>query len=820
MSRVWIAGRAPRRTWPAMLLASTVLGGATPSLAAAAAAADTPSATSLSEVIVTAQKREENLQNVPISVQALGAQKLEQLHVTNFNDYIKFLPSVTYQSTGPGMSNVYMRGVAADNQSNHSGSLPTVGTYLDEQPITTIGGALDVHVYDIARVESLSGPQGTLYGASSEAGTIRIITNPPSTAGFSAGYDATVNQVSHGGTGYEFEGFANLPLSDKVALRLVGFGEHDAGYIDNVLGTRQFSTVFGTTIFAPGNPHNMGSIVNNAGFVKNDYNPNDVYGGRVALKADLSTNWTATASVIAQDQRNTGIFGFDPSVGDLEVTHFRPETQHDRWYQAALTVHGKIANFDVVYSGGHMDRRIDTISDYTDYSYFYDQAPRYYAKYFTDDAGNFIDPTQVIIGHDRFLKDSHELRVSSPQDERFRIVGGLFYQKQQHHIIQDYFVQNLATVGSVTGYPGTLWLTDQERVDRDYAAFTEASFDITPKLTATGGIRFYRFDNSLIGFYGFGLNNFYGSHTGEKSCFAPAVGNLGPCTDLDKEVIGTGETHKLNLTYHIDSDKLIYITYSTGFRPGGVNRNGGPGVAPYQPDYLSNYEFGWKTSFLDNSLRFNGAVYLEDWQNFQFAFLGLNSLTVVENAGNARIYGVESDVTWRPVKGLTFSGSAAYDHAKLQQDFCGLPPGQSCAGMLIQAPAGSDLPVTPRFKANLTARYEFEMGSMNAHLQGSVVGQTGSWSDLLTQACIPGTNPCVVSPVRGLLGRQAGYTTADFSAGVGRDNWSLELSLINAFDTRAQLYRYAECTIQLCGHEPYIVPSRPRTIALRFGQKF
>lgn len=182
----------------ASLLGSTVLASGSMAFAADAAAGG---GTAVGELIVTAQKREENIQNVPASVQALGTAKLTQLHVQNFNDYIKYLPSVSYQSTGPGYSNVYMRGVAADNQSNHSGSLPSVGTYLDEQPITTVGGALDIHVYDIARVESLSGPQGTLYGASSEAGTIRIITNKPEFGVFKGAMDAEVNGVDHGGTG-------------------------------------------------------------------------------------------------------------------------------------------------------------------------------------------------------------------------------------------------------------------------------------------------------------------------------------------------------------------------------------------------------------------------------------------------------------------------------------------------------------------------------------------------------------------------------------------------------------------------------------------
>ncbi len=145
---------------------------------AAAASPDTPQSDE-QEIVVTATKRAENLQSVPLSIQALGTQRLEEANVSNFNDYTKLTPSVSFQTTQPGVTNVYIRGVASGGDGNHSGSLPSVGVYLDEQPITTIGGTLDVHIYDIARIEVLRGPQGTLYGASSEAGTIRIITNKP-----------------------------------------------------------------------------------------------------------------------------------------------------------------------------------------------------------------------------------------------------------------------------------------------------------------------------------------------------------------------------------------------------------------------------------------------------------------------------------------------------------------------------------------------------------------------------------------------------------------------------------------------------------------
>ena len=176
----------------------------------------------LESIIVTAQKRQENLQDVPLSITALGTAKLEELHVTDFDDYAKFLPSLSYTTGGPGFSRVYFRGVSSGDNGNHSGSLPSVGIYLDEQPITTIQGALDVHIYDIARVEALAGPQGTLYGASSQSGTIRIITNKPDTQKFSAGYDIEGNMLD-GETGYVAEGFANLPVGSNAAIRLVGW---------------------------------------------------------------------------------------------------------------------------------------------------------------------------------------------------------------------------------------------------------------------------------------------------------------------------------------------------------------------------------------------------------------------------------------------------------------------------------------------------------------------------------------------------------------------------------------------------------------------
>ena len=808
MSGIGSSGPArARRLLPTVLLASTMLTGAS------SAWAQQTGGTQVQEIVVTAQKRSENIQNVPISIQALGAQKLDQLQVQKFTDYVKFLPSVTFQGGNlggtPGFGNVYMRGVVSGNDGNHSGSLPSVGVYLDEAPITTIGGSLDIHVYDIARVESLAGPQGTLYGASSQAGTVRIITNQPQIGAFHASYDVEVNKVDHGTEGYSAEGMINIPLGDKAAIRLVGWGEHDAGYIDNVQGTRTYFT--------------SGATIDNAAIAKPDYNPVNIIGGRAALKIDLNDNWTVTPSVIAQSENNNGIFAYDPSIGDLKVRHFFPEFTHDRWVQAALTVEGKIGDFDLTYAGSYMNRHVKGAQDYTDYSFFYDQL-YHYGAYIYDNAGNPINPSQYIQYKDRFGKQSHELRISSPTDNRFRVVGGLFYERQTHFIEQRYLINGIADSITVTGWPNTLWLTEQSRVDRDYAAFGEASFDITPKLSVSGGVRVFKAENSLKGFFGFSAG--YSSHTGESQCFAPtSVGN-GPCTNLDKSVSSTGETHKVNLTYHVDSDKMVYATYSTGFRPGGVNRRGT--IPPYKPDTLTNYEVGWKTSWADNRVRFNGALFWEKWKDAQFSVLGLNSFTEIRNAGAAEIKGVESDLTFRPNEHFTITASGAYVDAKLTEDYCGVndqttgEPVTVCPGPLDanppQAPKGTPLPVTPKFKANVTGRYEWSLGDFKAHLQGALAYQSSSTADLRVDAPDPVTGAFV--PVAAALGKQRAFTTVDFTTGVAKDSWFIELSLLNAFDTRADEYRYAECTPQVCGSEPYVGTNRPRTIALKFGQKF
>jgi iron complex outermembrane recepter protein len=768
----------------------------------ATSAADGPV---LEEIVVTAQKRSENLQNVPISVQAFSTKKLEQYNIANFSDYAKLLPSVSFQSTSPGFTTVYIRGIASGGDGNHSGPLPSVGIYLDEQPVTTINGALDVHVYDIERIEALAGPQGTLYGASSESGTVRIITNKPQIGVLKGGWDVEGNVVA-GGFGGKAEGFVNVPLGSNVAARVVAFYQRDAGYIDNVPGTLTFPT--------------SGITINNAGRVKTNANTNDTYGGRIALKIDLNDDWEILPSVVAQESRQSGSFSYDPTVGDLQVNRYYPDSNRDRWYQAALTVKGKIGNFDLTYAGSYVARNRDSVSDYSDYSFFYDtiyfNSPSFnFGSYYRNNAGQLINPSQITYGRDRFNKVSQEIRLASPQDNRLRGQIGLFYSRQGHNIRQEYRVEGLATALAVSGTNQDVWLTQQQRVDRDYAVFAEASFDILPNLTLNGGIRGYRYNNTLVGFFGYALDAPFGG-SGESQCNGrPAVVAGSPCTNLSasptstrpREANGSGTTQKVNLTWKPVEDILFYGTYSTGFRPGGNNRRGT--LPPYGADTLRNLEFGWKTTLFDRAVRWNGAVFFQNWNNFQFSFLGQNGLTQIANAARGTINGIESDISWAVTDHLTLTGSGAYIDGKLDENYCGTlgadgRPETTCA--TPRAPKGTRLPVTPKFNFNLTGRYETDIADGIGHIQAGVQHQSSTSSDLR-----------IIE--NAILGDRAAYTTFDLAVGYKKAGWTAEIFARNIADERGDAFRTTSCQPTTCSRV-YVVPIQPRTVGIRIGQRF
>jgi iron complex outermembrane recepter protein len=785
----------------ACLLASTSLFAVSP-----AAAQDTPAATAEDDdgtvITVTALKREQNLQDVPLAITALGNEQLDELQVSELKDVVKFLPSVSIQSSGPGFSQIYFRGVASGENANHSTSLPTVGTYLDEMPITTIQGALDIHAYDLNRIEALAGPQGTLYGASSMSGTVKMITNAPDPGRTYGGADFEVNSVAHGDMGGTAEGFINLALSPTAALRVVGWYRKDAGYIDNVAGTRTYPT--------------SGIVHNNAALVEEDYNEVDTYGARIALGIDLNDSWTIRPTVMGQVTNADGSFAEERSTAvtdDHQTVQYNPEFSKDEWIQAALTIEGRLGNWDLTIAGGHLWRHDEVHQDYSDYAYFYD-ALYGYGTYFYDNAGNLVSPNQYIQGEDDYRRMFGEIRIASPAENRWRVIAGLFGQRQSHGITQHYIIDDIDDGIQVAGTDDNIWLTRQRRVDRDLAAFGELSFDITDKLTATGGIRVYHFKNSLVGFFGF-QNPGYSSNP-VYACQGPAQTAGAPCTNLDKVTSDTDFIHKLNLTYKISPDAMIYATWSRGFRPGGINRRGS--LPPYQTDKLDNYELGWKTNF--GPIRFNGSLYQQDWNGIQLSFIGANGLSEVRNAGIARVRGIELDLGYRQ-DGLSLNLVGSYNDADIREPFCRIAnPDFDCsvpAGNTQLAPAGTRLPLVPKFKGSAIARYEFPLtGDWEAHVQGAVSHVGGRRSDLRT----------VQNAIKGMYDA---YTTADFSIGAENGRYRVELFATNLFDSNGVLASSVQCQETVCGDPDgltgtggviYDYAIKPRVVGLKVGFDF
>ena len=766
------------------------------------------------EIVVTAQKRAESIQHVPISLQALSPAVLEQHQVSSFDDYAKQLPSVSFQSFGPGQSQLFFRGITSGGDGLAFGALPTSGVYIDEIPVTTIGALLDMHVYDMARIEALSGPQGTLFGASSLSGTLRMITNKPVQDKVEGSLDLTGDKYGKGNAGGTVEGMINLPVAHGVAVRAVGFYEHLGGYIDNTYKERTYADAY---LQNPADPNSAvltaPYTANNRAYVKNNYNDVSTYGGRLAVGIELDNGWKITPQLIGQHMHSNGTFLYDPAVGDLQVHDFTPEYNTDQWLQAALTIEGKIGTWDILYSGGYLARKINTAADYSYYTVAYTNLPGY--TRFTDSNGNQINPTQQFTESQKLSKHNEELRINSPAGSVVRVTAGLFYEEQKNHNINNYAVPGAATANfsqyanTVNVYGDDLFLTNANIIDRDYAAYAQGNFDLTSHLTLTGGIRGFIYTNTLTGFSG------YPAYA--PQCTFP-LATLYSCSNNDKRSHGSGETHKVNLTWQIDNDHMIYGTYSTGFRPGGNNRDKGVLVGTvYRPDTLDNFEFGWKTSWLDHAIRWNGAVYYEKWNNLQYAEQAQGAgITNITNVGGARVYGIESDLQLRPVKGLTLTASGAYNDAALTTNFgdlnpdTGLPEGN-------YAPAGTHLPVQPRFKVSGTARYEMPIGSVDGFVQGSVNHQSSS-SSLLG----------IIDD--SVLGDSPGFTTFDFSIGGKKGNYTFQLFIQNAFDKRGSLSHNAQISpadyennagvLGSTAGYTRTLPIKPQFFGIKLGTKF
>jgi outer membrane receptor protein involved in Fe transport len=822
-------------------------------LALASPALMAQEAATLGEVIVTAQKREESLQNVPISIKALDNEALDELNIQNFKDYVQFLPSVTQAANdgaGSGFSAVYMRGIATGGDGQATTSQPSVGMYLDEQPITTIQGNLDVHLYDIARVEALAGPQGTLYGASSQAGTIRIITNKPDPSGFDASYAFEGNYVDMEEFGYVAEGMVNLPIGDNAAIRLVGWAKHDAGWIDNIHATRTYE----------GDPSTDADdfTVDNARYAEDNYNEADTVGARAQLRVNLGENWSVTPSLMFQRMDQEGSWADDladgnPDAGnvvpgDQTVAHYRAEYANDEWYQMGLTIEGSIGDWDVVYSGNYLDRDFDAQFDYSEYSYWYNVAYTYFTALYPNNDGEIIDPSHAYSNDDKYKKSSHEIRISSPQDRRVRALLGFFYQKQEHDFYQEFGrvrgladrrVPNGNDPDATRNFPGVVYLNSMDREDTDKAVFATISFDITDDLELSVGGRYFEPEVTVDGFFGFGLGlnpyippsgpsepgapenggegafdplSPWWSSTGEWRCPSQADYRNGksPCHNvIGKTIKESDSVYRVNLSWNATDEAMLYATWSEGYRPGGVQRD--PRAGDFLRDVLTNYEIGWKTRWADNRFQFNGAIFYDEWDDIQISFQGENGITQVDNGPSAEVTGAEVQLDWLPTDNFRIGASLAYYDTELKNDYCDLADldgdGQLDDCETLNAPAGTALPLTPEFKGSLIGRYSFLAGSWDSYAQAAFTYQTDATTSLNVASAE-------------LLGDIPSSSFLDLAYGFGNDKYNFEIFLSNATDEDAPLTVSTDCATGVCGVQPWGVQRRPRTVGLRFSQDF
>ncbi|MGK2927457.1 MAG: TonB-dependent receptor [Lysobacterales bacterium] len=762
----------------------------------------------LEEVTVTATKRAENLQDVPFAVTALGEEKLEELNIANFDDYIRYLPGVNSAGRGPGQSSIFIRGMATDSSDQTSieigAPVPNVALYLDEQPVSSGGRNLDLYAADIARVEVLPGPQGTLFGASSMAGTIRMITNKPVYNEFQSGFKASVATTKSGDLSNSVEAYINWPLiDDRMAIRGVFYNAVEGGYIDNVYGENAY------TADDVGFPEGAEStVVNNLQFVEENFNDAVYTGGRVSLSYALNDDWEMLGQYMFQTLDVDGVFDHSPEsiadipnvqagsrlVGDLQVQRFFPDWLDDEFGQFALTVNGRLGALDLVYAGSYLDREVNNSFDYSGYT----QVGNYGYYYLCQPSYTLCgDPTQGTIAFIQNERTTHELRVSSSAGERVNFVAGVFYDDIQTIVDTNFYVAgstgffapNRPIAGSTIHNPdfrppGITFINDAIREEEQLAFFGEVTFDITDQWSVTGGARYYDIESSLRG-----SSSFANPCDLSLPCDSSQDGENGRNYDeilaADLPLDESDTILKGTVSYRPLDDTMFFFTYSEGFRPGGFNRTAGVPTT-YFADEATNYEFGWKSTWLDGTLRFNGSFYQIDWDGLQVGITDFNIsvITFTTNAADAEIKGFEGDLTWLATDNLTLSGAWSLNDTEMVR----VP-----AGVTDIAGPGSRLALAPEVQYHVSGRYEWLDRPLAPYAQ-------------LVYAYTSDQYSSIVVDNRFL---QDSYNTMDAAFGLRKENWSVELFGENLTDERAQLF------INSLDTDLRITTNRPRTFGVK-----
>jgi iron complex outermembrane receptor protein len=763
----------------------------------------------LEEVLVTATKREESMQNLATSIQAISAQQIEQAGMKGMEDYVRFVPSLNIVQANPGTAKVIFRGIA-DAQSTFIAE-PSAAVYLDEQSLV-VTGQPNPRMVDIERVEALSGPQGTLFGASAQSGVLRIITNKPDPEAFDANVSLDLSSTKSGDMSYDVSGMVNIPVSDDFAVRLVGFNARDGGFIDNVLGVTA----------GKGQQDNSAVLVD-------DFNEVDYTGGRIAARWFANDDWTVTAGIVYQKTDSKGRPEHDPEfAGELNVVRFKPEFEYDDqdWTQYSLTVEGDMGFAEFVSATSYFTRdweyTQDTSVGYAAYfgSFCY-SVYVYTSKYCFQPEGvhyYYNDPTGYLKNTQHNWKFSQEFRMVH-QGETIDWVAGLFYEKSHEDWQFSTFTDGYDTsqsmanhlAGRVDDIPtrladDTWWYSADDTDWEQYAVFGEMTWHATEKLDITAGYRW--FDRTM--------NKEYFVELPKYNLTPEGVSN--PTSDE------TDGVPKFAVSYQMTDDNLVYGLYSEGFRPGGTNRNRGVTIiAPqYNADKLENFEIGTKNTFAGGNVRFNATYFDMKWKDYQLEVVDPGHLTcgsdnadpvvcgqpwqkVVGNIGNASSRGLELQLDVASSENFTWGANATFLDAQIDEDV------EISLGNVV--PAGSPLPLSPDFKGSAYAQYNWPTSMMGAHdawmrLQWSYTGSMLNQVEPLTLD--DGPSPQL---------EQSAYNIGDLRFGLDADNWSMQLYVSNITDERATLFANPYELEYFFGRSRETV-NRPRTFGVRWIQRF
>lgn len=813
-----------------------ILAGLAAGAAPAAVTAQDAANAAIEEVVVTATKREESMQDIPVSISALTGESLEALGTTSFEEYAQYLPNVVWSGRGPGQAELYIRGAATEQSSvtitSVQGVSPAVALYQDEQPVSFAGRNLDIYATDLERIEVLPGPQGTLFGASSQSGTVRLITNKPDHSGFQAGFDADYSVTRGGAPSTAVEAYINIPFSDKFAFRLAAFADQAGGWIDNVPGTyagdievmnrNQISPAAHICTGDPAVDDPIGgncngvratmAVADNSDLVENNFNEATYSGARFGFSYLINDDWDALVQYTSQTLDTEGVFEYDPVLpGEESVNRFRPTENNDEFGLLNWTVNGRLAMLDVIYTGGYLDRDVFYTQDYTGYT----NGGGYQAYYIcTGGYSNFtecFDPTKQYLGNTTNERLTNELRVNWDFSDRGRLTAGVFLDDQQSTsdgqfqyfgAVEAGFNQASApgtitnppnvppTPGNIVSIvdgvtnpfsrgPATTFVNNFTRDEDQIAFFGELDFDITDRLTASVGARYYDIDYALRGSTGssFGCKGAtepcdgqaFDNRVTERLQALGAFNESGDIADLltffsqdNADLIvqglqdgtftleGLGADGVINqsdtifrgtLSYQLTDDILLFGTWSEGFRPQTSNRNAGQPAANQtgvyegflvpavtRTDTLTNYEFGIKSDLADGRLRLNATLYhsdIEDLQMSRFDPANVAFLVFIENVGDAEVTGIDADFSWLATDSLTISGAVAW----LDNELTRVNP--QLDGVVV--PVGSRLPFTPELSGNLRARWDFDLDAIDAlgYVRGAVT-YTGSSRALST----------------------------------------------------------------------------------------